>query len=64
MLCLKVSIKGDLVLSEHRHRIAGGGAYDPTYMVDPTGKELGLVAQDANGEEDYIKYACAGSDDP
>lgn len=39
--------QGDLVIEQHRYFVQGG-SYDSLWLFDPSGKELGLVAQDTN----------------
>ena len=41
--------RGDLVVEKHRYFVQGG-SYDALYLVDPKGKEIGLVALSAKEE--------------
>lgn len=42
--------QGDLVVEQHRYFVQGG-SYDNLWLYDPSGKELGLVAEDTDASK-------------
>jgi len=45
---LQGQYQGDLIVQQHRYFVQGG-SYDPLYLYEPTGKEIGIVGLDGSG---------------
>ena len=44
---LQGAYQGDLIVEKHRYFVQGG-SHDDLYLIEPTGKEIGLVARGAD----------------